>query len=191
MTHIHLELVEETVMKIPTWTGWKWHFGSYAIRVHWFRVFGLIGILLIPVSLNQSALDPQGAPVQENIESSVNELERDLETLRRDDAGLKKSGYDADCEGLDCFVLSGTPRPAIPGKLLDISSGLNPELLLVDIGLRDGLIVGDNLTIYRGSYFVGRATVRRLEETMAACSINFLAEGMELKIGDSVNTRVP
>ncbi|MEK7467110.1 MAG: hypothetical protein AAB074_06815 [Planctomycetota bacterium] len=88
------------------------------------------------------------------------------------------------------------PRPGMPGPLepkidgvvLGVSEKVN--LILISVGGKDKVQVGYKFTVYRGSAYVSKIIVDRVEDGWAACRelTDFRKEA--IREGDSVSTRV-
>ena len=79
-------------------------------------------------------------------------------------------------------------EPKIDGVVLGVSDKVN--LVLISVGIKDKVEVGMKFTVYRGSTYVSKLVVDKVEDGWAACRelTDFRKEKIEQ--GDKVSTRV-
>lgn len=76
------------------------------------------------------------------------------------------------------------PIPQISGKVLMMDK--EHKFIVVDLGRRDNLKIGDILSIYRNGAFIGKVQVERLEEKNSAAAILPDWQDVELEVNDEV-----
>lgn len=75
-----------------------------------------------------------------------------------------------------------TASPGIDGRVVSVNDENN--FLILDIGEAAGLRMGDSLSVYRDSKYIGRVEVIQLRKDIAAADIK--DQWSQIKIGDSV-----
>jgi hypothetical protein len=81
-----------------------------------------------------------------------------------------------------------TDEPKIDGVVLGVSDKVN--LILISVGTNDTVQVGYKFTVYRGSEYVSKLIVDKVEDTWAACREIVDFRKSEIQQGDNVSTRV-
>jgi septal ring factor EnvC (AmiA/AmiB activator) len=79
-------------------------------------------------------------------------------------------------------------EPKIDGTVLGVSNNVN--LVLISVGEKDKVQVGYRFTVYRGSTYVSKLVVDRVDDTWAACRELSEFRKEAIQQGDSVSTRV-
>jgi hypothetical protein len=79
-------------------------------------------------------------------------------------------------------------EPKIDGQVLGVSSNVN--LVLISVGEKDKVQVGYRFTVYRGSTYVSKLVVDRVDDAWAACRELTEFRKDTIQQGDSVSTRV-
>lgn len=75
----------------------------------------------------------------------------------------------------------------LEGKVLVVNRGYN--FIVVDIGVRDDIEVGDTLTVFRDGKYVGEAQVEKIYDTMSAATIVKEAKPGSISVDDNVIVR--
>ncbi len=83
-----------------------------------------------------------------------------------------------------------TYPPAIDGRVLDADRTARQTWVRLDVGADDKLEVGYQLSLYRGSQFVGKVVVEAVRRDDATARVLFLAEGRRIEPGDQAATRL-
>ncbi|MCE9584516.1 MAG: hypothetical protein K8T20_18665 [Planctomycetes bacterium] len=78
--------------------------------------------------------------------------------------------------------------PQIDGVILGVSDKVN--LVLISVGNKDNVKVGYKFTVYRGSEYVSKLVVDKVEDTWAACRELLEFRKVDIQQGDSVSTHV-
>ncbi len=79
-------------------------------------------------------------------------------------------------------------EPKIDGVVLGVSDKVN--LVLISVGTNDKVQVGYKFTVYRGSEYVSKLIVDKVEDKWAACRELTDFRKREIEQGDNVSTRV-
>ncbi len=87
--------------------------------------------------------------------------------------------------GVDEFELTNHIAPEVDGAVLKAEGAI----VVISIGTDDGLRVGHTVDIYRGTRFVGKATVSKADYNMSAAIIQPEYENAMVQEGDNVTTR--
>ena len=81
------------------------------------------------------------------------------------------------------------PKKKFVGHILTIHK--DPDFLIVDIGLKENLPVGQELKVVRDNHFIGKVTIEKLldeDENLSYAVIKSLVdENNQVKEGDIVN----
>ena len=88
------------------------------------------------------------------------------------------------------LVVNHKPVPPINGKVAGVKADVSPALVLVTVGKDDKVEKGFQFTVYRGSQFVGKVIVEKVNADSAGCRVLFTAPGQVIKAGDDVATRL-
>jgi len=87
------------------------------------------------------------------------------------------------------IIKSGVAVPDLRGKVLFVNKEYGN--VIINLGEKQGVRKNYEFTVYRGSQFIGKIVIIDLqEEDMAAGKITLLAQGQEIRQGDSVATRI-
>lgn len=81
-----------------------------------------------------------------------------------------------------------TAMPKIDGRVVGVSSKMN--LVVISVGEEDGVRIGFEFTVFRGSSYVGKLVVEKLYPRQAACRIVLEKTKDQVQPGDSVTTHV-
>jgi peptidoglycan hydrolase CwlO-like protein len=79
-------------------------------------------------------------------------------------------------------------EPKIDGLVLGVSDKVN--LVLISVGQKDKVQVGFKFTVYRGSQYVSKLVVDKVEDTWAACRELTDFRKDTIQQGDKVSTRI-
>ena len=100
-------------------------------------------------------------------EDEKGRLRTELEQVRIAKETLEKKIADIFAEGevnLDRIIVR--PSNAIEGKVIVVDSAT--DIVVTDLGLKDGIKLGDILTVYRGETFVAKIRVEKVEDDLSA-----------------------
>jgi len=74
------------------------------------------------------------------------------------------------------------PAPGINGNIVSVNNDNN--FVIIDIGLDEGIHLGDSLNIYRGAEYVAGIEVIQVRQDIAAADI--ISKVADIKVGDAV-----
>lgn len=113
-----------------------------------------------------------------SLENQYQELARDRQRLQETIAALSQSGVPVD---------KVAPRKALTGQVNAVAGEL--DLVVISIGRDAGVSEGDDFTVYRGSTFVGKVTIDRVDRAWASGRVTLKGKE-EPRVGDSVSNNV-
>jgi len=113
-----------------------------------------------------------------SLENQYQELARDRQRLQETIAALSQSGVPVD---------KVAPRKALAGQVNAVAGEL--DLVVISIGRDAGVNEGDDFTVYRGSTFVGKVTIDRVDRAWASGRVTLKGKE-EPRVGDSVSNNV-
>lgn len=87
------------------------------------------------------------------------------------------------------LLVADLPAPAIDAKVSNVSNQTTPALCVLSVGDEDGVKPGFTFTVYRGTEFVGRVLVERVQDDLSFCRVLFTKDGSQIQINDSATTR--
>jgi len=111
------------------------------------------------------------------LESKAVELAREKKRHEETLAALAASGVRTDLVG---------PRKKLEGKVTAVSAQF--KLVVINIGKEQGVLEGDEFTIYRGGSFVAKIQVERVDRSWAAGRI--VLQKDDPKVADSVSNDI-
>jgi len=142
------------------------------------------------------------------LKTKVSELEKNFDRLK---AAFTKKGrqkeiraeayHSPDEVELPPIVLEGGPRrlakltPASPFGHINKSSGLKGRVVtvnrqhnfvVIDLGMEDGIEVGNSFSVYKGDSIIGYVEVIQTRKRIAAADIKDIKEGFHIEIDDIV-----
>ena len=79
---------------------------------------------------------------------------------------------------------TGENGDARPSQVLSVNRQFN--FVVVNVGIRDHVKIGDTLRVEQGGKLIGRLAVEKLYENFSACTIIEEAKPSEIKEGDLV-----
>jgi len=88
------------------------------------------------------------------------------------------------------LVYDDTPTPfdeALTGKILSIDT--ETEFVIVDMGTRDGLTLGNILSVYRNDDYIGDIKITRLQSEMSAADLIMPLSISKVRKNDQVKTK--
>ncbi|MFH1504065.1 MAG: hypothetical protein ABIH08_01565 [Candidatus Omnitrophota bacterium] len=112
---------------------------------------------------------------------ALNKLEKEISARRGTESKLlitltekrnleeRLQNFSRKSEVIELEKIVVTSNPLLNGEVLDVNEEY--RFILVNLGRANGLDLGDVLAVYRGSEFIGKAEVQRLEEKAAACAV--------------------
>lgn len=110
------------------------------------------------------------------IESKVVEIARDRKRLEEQIAAYVAAGHDSPL----------APRRKLEGKVAAVS--IQYKLVIINIGKDQGVMVGDDFTVYRDKGFVAKITIDKVERQWSAGRIVLQKE--DPRVADSVSNDV-
>jgi hypothetical protein len=117
-------------------------------------------------------------------------LEADVTDLRAElTARLRDRPEGGDGAGTFSVLVPDPPVPAIDGAVVGILPG-SPGLVLLSVGADDKVESGYQLSVYRGSQFVGKVVAESVRRDDTGCRVMFLADHQEIRPGDRAATRL-
>lgn len=126
-------------------------------------------------------------------------LEKDLGEVRKEFADTRQSLLDLRLVmdelqrigvPVDTLVVNHRPVPPINGKVAGIDTSVSPGIVLITVGKDDKVQKGYPFTVYRGSTFVGKVVVEKVNADSAGCRVLFTAPGKTIQKGDDAATRL-
>lgn len=126
-------------------------------------------------------------------------LEKDIAEVRKEYSDTKQKLLDSQLvmeelerQGvpISTLVVNHKPVPPINGKVAGVKQDVSPALVLVTVGKDDKVEKGFQFTVYRGSQFVGKVVVEKVNADSSGCRVLFTAPGQVIKAGDDVATRL-
>jgi cell shape-determining protein MreC len=100
-------------------------------------------------------------------EDEKGKLRTQLEEIRLAKEALEKKVAAIFAEGeVTLKRIIVRPSEPIEGKVIVVESASN--IVVTDLGLKDGIKIGDILTVYRGDTFIAKMRVEKSEEDMSA-----------------------
>jgi hypothetical protein len=88
------------------------------------------------------------------------------------------------------LVANHKPVPPINAKVAGVKSDVQPPLVLLTVGKDDHVEKGFQFAVYRGTSFVGKVVVEKVNADSAGCRVLFMAPGQAIKQGDDAATRL-
>jgi hypothetical protein len=86
-------------------------------------------------------------------------------------------------------ILANAPVPRIDARVAAVRLDGKPALVLLSAGSDDQVEKGFEFSVYRGSDFVARVLVEKVQRDSCGCSVIFTREGDAIRVGDSAATR--
>jgi uncharacterized protein YhaN len=128
-----------------------------------------------------------------DVSRAKNDIEQQLALIQ---AELKRQGIKLDLEKAVEYLRDGSDgqpgdfavEPKIDGVVLGVSDKAN--LVLISVGKKDKVQVGYKFTVYRGSAYVSKLVVDKVEDGWSACRELKDFRKEEIQQGDNVSTRV-
>jgi hypothetical protein len=113
-----------------------------------------------------------------SLENQYQELARDRQRLQETIAALNAIGVQTD---------RIAPRKALSGQVTAVAAEL--DLVVISIGRDAGVNEGDDFTVYRGSTFVGKVTIDRVDRAWASGRVTLKGKE-EPRVGDTASNNV-
>lgn len=104
----------------------------------------------------------------EEFSKNLAELEKKHGELAREAHKMKETLAYAVTRGFK-IPLPGELSPPLEGKVLSVSPDLG--LIVISLGVKDGIKIGEKFTVYRGSKFIATAIVDKVDNNMSVLRI--------------------
>ncbi|MHC4599412.1 MAG: MreC domain-containing protein [Planctomycetota bacterium] len=137
----------------------------------------------------------QSVDDRQRLQQQLEDLKVDISNLRQRHVDLAKKKSELEWvlnevqQRVGIEVLKGIfAPPKIDGAVVGVSSRVN--LVVINVGEEDGVRVGFEFTIYRGSSFVGKLVVEKVYPRQAACRVLLDMTKDKVQQGDRVSTQV-
>ncbi len=140
-----------------------------------------------PGNLTAELLQAQLLVANDRLEKAY----RDIAVMEKELVELsRKLGAEGETPGGSGPYLGGDPTgvPKIDGVVIGVSDKVN--LVLISVGNKDKVQVGYKFTVYRGSEYVSKLVVDKVEGDWAACRELTEFRKSEIQQGDNISTRV-
>lgn len=116
--------------------------------------------------------------------------------LEKDKTGLQKTRDSLETQLATLIANTGAklsdfaPTPDIKAAVLDVSTSVEPGLIALNKGSKDGVVRGHTFQLYDGKTYKGEARVEFVHDNMCSAILTRKVDGQSIRQGDSAATRL-